>query len=236
MGGGVRRVGRVGMLLALGFLAGSGCQRHEVQVYDIPKEAPPAESAAQDGGASPHGGATVPTLEWASLPEGWKSQPTSSAMRAASFLISDPSGKTGEFSAIPLAGMNGNDLEFVNMWRSQIGLGPVAAESLGKYMTPLKIAGLDGKLFDMKGSEAAQAKDPAGALVAVLAREGVTWFFKLSGDEALVQSQRATFVSFLGSVKFGAPKALPPMADAGGAPSPHAGGAVPPAAAAGGAP
>lgn len=88
---------------------------------------------------------------------------------------------------------------------------------------------LNAKLFNVRGSEGSKATDPNGVMVAVLGREGVTWFFKLSGDEAVVQSQRGALVEFLKGVSFGAPAAgaaapVAPFAGGAGAP-PFAGGA-----------
>lgn len=196
-------------VLAVLLSAVAGCRQESIQVYEVAKEKAPERAEVASGAPQ------VPTLKWTKLPEGWQSREGGNRMRAASFSIAGPEGKSAELSVIPLAGMGGNDLDFVNMWRKQIGLGEVEAGALGKYMAPVKISGLEGKLFDMRGSEAAQATDPNGVLVAVLAREGVTWFFKLAGDEALVQAQRAPFIEFLQGVGFTDPDPSTRMANQG---------------------
>lgn len=187
-----------------------GCKRESIQVYEVSKEKPPTRPEAAGMGAP------MPELRWAKLPEGWASREVPNRMRAANFTISGSGGRSAELSVIPLQGMGGNDLEFVNMWRQQIGLGPVEENSLAKYMSPIQIGGLEGKLFDMRGSEAAQSSDPNGVLVAVLVREGVTWFFKLAGEETLVQAQRPVLLQFLQGVSFAEPSPDRPIATAGG--------------------
>lgn len=185
-----------------------GCKQESIQVYEVPKEKAPVR--ADTAGVAP----PMPELRWSKLPEGWESREVPNRMRAANFVIAGSGGRSAELSVIPLAGMGGNDLEFVNMWRKQIGLGPVEADALAKYVAPVQIAGLEGKLFDMRGSEAAQATDPNGVLVAVVVREGVTWFFKLAGDEGLVQAQRPVLTEFLKGVSFAEASADRPVAGA----------------------
>ena len=214
---------RAGCGVVLSMLLLAGCRRGEIQVYEVAGEKPtPTRAKSPEVLPQRDLGAGFPSLEWKTLPEGWQSQDLStqagaSKMRAAAFTLQSAAvpGKTAEMSVIPIPGMRDNDLEFINMWRGQIGLEAVAQEALPKYVETVQIAGLNGKLFNVRGSEGAKASDPNGVLVAVLMREGVSWFFKLSGDEALVQSQRGPMTEFLKGVSFGATPAVasaPPVA------------------------
>jgi len=192
----------------------AGCDRSQIRVYQAAKDVeapPPAASAASRASAA------IPSLKWETLPQGWKDLGTSSRTRLAAFSLEGDSGQVGEVSVIALPGMGENDLEFVNMWRQQIGLPEVKADELGKYRSSVQIAGGEGKLFDMKASEARGAADGNSVLVALAVRDGVSFFFKLGGPEALVNAQRSPFTTFLKGVSFGpAAEASPRVAATGG--------------------
>jgi len=155
--------------------------------------------------SSPHGGmggssVAMPKLGW-KLPVGWTEQPPST-MRAASFVIKGTEGQSADVGVIPLRGVTGRDLEMVNLWRSQVQLEPAKPEDLESLTAKVSVAGGEGKLFDMVGKTPAEGqKSPLRALVAVLEREGTSWFFKMTGPDALVGEQKPAFLEFLKSVE-----------------------------------
>jgi hypothetical protein len=61
------------------------------------------------------------------------------------------------------------------------------------------IDGTKGQQFELLG-EAGEA--PVGILAAMVQRDEQMWFFKMTGDRALVEQQREAFAKFLESVKF----------------------------------
>lgn len=180
------------LLASLGWLL-AGCQKEEITVYRVPKEMPgqaaaPRESAR--GSARPH-------VHWDKLPAGWREEP-STGTRAATFSITGTDGKRAEVAAIGFPGMGGSDLQFVNLWREQLGLAPLTEEQLPKLVQPAVIAGADGKLFDITGAtKSGGAPTSERIIVALHKTEGTSWFIKLTGDPALVEQQKATFISFL---------------------------------------
>lgn len=180
-----------------------GCRKEEIQVYEVPKEkAPPMHASRDPHGASAGAGARS-ALKWGTLPPGWRVlQEGQNEMRQAMFAIEGKEGKSAQLAVIAIPGMAGSDLEFVNMWRKQIGLGEVQESDLGRYVQPVKIGDGEGKLYDMRGSEGGQSTDPNGVLVAMLVKDGVAWFFKLGGSDDLVQSQRGALTQFLQGVSF----------------------------------
>ncbi len=95
----------------------------------------------------------------------------------------------------------GRDLENVNRWRSTIGLEPIKEEDLPKVREDVTIAGSPGQLYDLAGENPGTG-EKTRILAAVLKREGVAWFFKMSGDDDLVKQQKPAFVSFLKGVTF----------------------------------
>lgn len=186
--------------------ATTGCRRDEVAVYDAPKEseAPPRKRDT----ASPMGEeaqAPLPSLKWAALPEGWRMIESVNRMRVASFTVESPGGGRGEVSAVAIPGMNGNDLQFVNLWREQVKLPPVEAAELSRFVETVPIAGESGKLFTMENPPAGGGTSGASVLVGMLVKDELSWFFKFSGDDKLVKAQGSVFRDFLKGLSFGPP-------------------------------
>jgi hypothetical protein len=209
-----------GMAGAILILTLAGCKRESNQVYIAPKEAPPAPMATPPPGGMPPADmsapAGLPTLAW-TLPDGWQQKPAGE-MRVASFSVAGSDGQAADVSVIPLPGIGGMVLENVNRWRGQVSLPPITQADLGTATEPVTIAGTPASLFDMAGM-AGGASKKSRILAAMLDHDGMTWFFKMTGDDTLVENQKPAFEKFLASVKFtGAaqasaevsPAALPP--------------------------
>jgi hypothetical protein len=115
-------------------------------------------------------------------------------MSVASFTVSG-GGQEAALTITPLGG-NQDPLANINRWRRQVGLPPLT--DLGDDPPqPIDVAGVSGSLVDIGG--------PEGRTLAVIApRGGMTWFYKLSGPDPLVKSQRDAFEAFVRSVRFDA--------------------------------
>lgn len=134
-------------------------------------------------------------------PEGWE-ESQGSAMRVASFAIKGEDGATADVSVIPLPGDSGSVLENVNRWRGQVQLPPLAGAddpALGVEMD-----GAAGKLFvtHMVSEEAVLDGKKAAISTAILKAEGVTWFFKVTGEASLVEMNREKFENFARTAAF----------------------------------
>ena len=199
----------------------AGCGRDGVQVYRVAKESSSAADQAPAAAGLPAGhpdtGNAMPTLEW-KLPAGWQEAPPGE-MRVASFRVPGKDAKQADVSVIPLPGMAGGDLGNVNRWRGQVGLAAVTEAELAKLAQPVQIDGLTAQLYD-QGGQAPGSGDKSRILAALLRRNDVAWFFKMTGDDELVAQQKSAFVGFLESVKFVAGTAAPAVA-AGELPPSH---------------
>lgn len=134
-------------------------------------------------------------------PDGWVAS-EGSAMRVASFAIKGEEGATADVSVIPLPGDSGTVLENVNRWRGQVQLPPLAGAddpALGVEMD-----GAAGKLFvtHMVSTEAVLDGKKAAISTAILKAEGVTWFFKVTGEASLVEANREKFENFARTATF----------------------------------
>jgi len=200
--------GTAGFLLAAAL---AGCGGNDIQVYRVAKET----SADQPSTAAPANPATepagpAPQLHW-KLPAGWKEVPPGE-MRVASFSVAGNNGQQADVSVVPLPGLAGGDLDNVNRWRGQVGQPPITAEQMATTAEPVELAGQTARLYDQAGTNPGSG-DKSRILAAILRREGVAWFFKMTGDDALVAGQKPAFISFLKSIEFSAAPAqtgLPP--------------------------
>ncbi len=133
-------------------------------------------------------------------------------MRAASFRVAAHDGRQADVSVIPLPGLAGSDLDNVNRWRGQVGLPGVSEAELAKLAQPVEIAGQSASLYEQAGANPGSG-EKARILAAITRRDGVAWFFKMTGDDDLVTQQKPAFIEFLKSVSFPAAMAqaqLPP--------------------------
>jgi len=212
-------------------LTASACREAKIVTYKIPKEAPPAAAAAAAPADDPHAGlgippvnssaapapaagpatppvgtdmasTAVPTASGADLswtaPATWQSRPAS-AMRKATFIIPGASaGEQAELAVTAFPGDVGGLLANVNRWRGQLQLAPVDAASLHSNLTHLDINNLHVELVELVGPEAPERKRVLGAIVPV---KGSTWFFKLTGPDAFVASQKNEFIGFINTLK-----------------------------------
>lgn len=192
-----------GALLAFALV--SGCkEREEIKVYRVSKAQPespvPESPAPENPGMSgmptmgvPSADSEKPRIQW-EVPSGWKTVPPS-PMRYASFTVEGKSGGTADISVIVFGGDGGSDLQNVNRWRGQIGLPPVTENDLKPLIVPMKAKDGDILTVDMTG--------PKARLLTGWARiDGKSWFFKLTGPDAVAAGEKENFAKFLQSVQF----------------------------------
>lgn len=196
--------------LATAGLLLTGCQKEEIAVYRVPKVPPGAGEGIGGTPGLPAGhpstaaapAAPRPHAHWDKLPAGWSETPAAGS-RAATFTIVGKDDQRAEAAVIAFPGMGGTDLQFVNLWRDQLGLVPLTDSELPKLVQPVTIAGADGKLFDITGATKAGADKPAERIIVALQKQdGVSWFIKLTGHAALVEAQKPAFIGFLKTLKF----------------------------------
>ena len=158
---------------------------------EVAPETSAATPAASSGSTA--GGGTDGLPNW-QVPSGWKTAGPK-PMRLASFDIPDAAGN-GDVSISKLNGDGGGLLANVNRWRGQVGLAPLEASALEANSTALTTAGGDrGTWVELKGAD----KTILGAIVA---RDGVSWFFKMTAPVSVAAQNREAFEKFVRSVRF----------------------------------
>ncbi len=184
--------------LALGLaalLVCAGCNRSDDQitVYRIPKETPTpaAPQPAAPGGAAPL------AMHW-TAPAGWEEQ-APSGFRKGSFLVTGADGKKADVSVISFPEAAGGLLANVNRWRDQLKLAPIT--DVVKAGTPMEVAGRDMFFVELLSEEPLSPDGSKSRILGGIFPAGPeTWFFKMIGPDALVDSQREAFKQFLQSV------------------------------------
>jgi hypothetical protein len=208
----MRRVAGIILISAL-----SGCKRDEATVYHIVQEEPPQTQSTPVPPETPSSGmgmsqqaAALPQLNY-QLPEGWQEKPPTE-MRVASFTALGPNGESADVSVIPLP-IVGQDLDLINMWRSQVQLSATADPGAIKQAEPVAIGTEQGRLFSFVSEQPMVGQSRQRILVAELTHGTMSWFFKITGGDAFVTSQKETFLKFLKSISL-AGNAPPEMAAA----------------------
>lgn len=200
-------------------LLATGCRKQDVTVYRIPKELAPAPSAPAgapqgmpaDASGAPHATGTTPemastpvatasgaALTW-TAPATWSAK-TGSSMRKGSYAVKGD-GAEADMAITAFPGDVGGDLANLNRWRGQIQLPPVGQAEFEASTQHLDRNGLHMTVVDIAGN-GANAQRILGAMVPFA---GATWFFKLSGPDALVAKEKSVFMAFLDTVKPAAP-------------------------------
>jgi hypothetical protein len=124
-------------------------------------------------------------------------------MRVASFKVSGAGGKQADVSIVPLPGMVGTDSANVNRWRGQVGQSPMTDDELLKAAENVEAGGQPAQLYDIAGTNPGSS-DKERILGVIQHRDGMAWFYKMTGDADLVEQQKPAFVEFLKSLNFGA--------------------------------
>ena len=92
----------------------------------------------------------------------------------------------------------GGELANINRWRGQLGLPALSAADLPAVRTTVRTDDFEFVLVEFDNPA---ATPPTRMLGAFTAHEGNTWFFKLTGPDALVAAEKSAFVAFLHTVR-----------------------------------
>jgi len=187
------------LLLIVAAVLPAGCRREQIRVYHVPKASEyPIPMAPPDAAASPQ-------IQYA-LPTGWREE-APDGLSLAKFSIA---GGKAQLSVMTFAGEGTGPLELVNVVRQTAKLPALTENQLAPLVQSATIGGEKGSLIDVSAATKSATNSTAGGLmVALTAHAGLTWFFKLSGDAAVLTEQKPAFMGFLVSLTFTGP-ALPP--------------------------
>ena len=175
------------------------CERTAVREYEAPKETFSQKAAVREHIEQAQNSAQTSTIRL-KTPQGWQRQPPA-PMRKASFVIEGADGEKVDISVTSFQGESGGLLANINRWRGQLNLEAVDAEHLESTIERRTLAGRDFVIVDLANEQSPADKKQrvVGAIVPAL---GETWFFKMTGDDALTAAQKPAFLEVLDSVEF----------------------------------
>lgn len=123
-------------------------------------------------------------LHW-QVPAGWTEEP-GSGMRAAT--LKTPRGL--EVAVVRLEGDAGGIPSNVNRWREQLDLRSLPEKEAAAAGRPVETPVGRALVFDISAADKRM-------LVAMLPRDGSSWFFKLTGGRAAVGAEASAFAGLL---------------------------------------
>jgi hypothetical protein len=191
------------LLSAAGLLFVS-CDRPQPRVYVAPKDAPPPPAADADQPPPQHEAPKAkPTITF-TLPAGWSEVAPGDVSIAAFAIKAD--GAEASVNVTPLPDLRGRESLVVNMYRQQTGQQPIEQADLDKTLAPVEAAGGPGQLLELVGANRGK---PVRLITVIAHRDGRSWFYRLSGDEAFVTTVKPAFLDFIKSVKITEPAPEP---------------------------
>jgi hypothetical protein len=152
--------------------------------------APPANAGASSSQDKP---------EW-QAPAGWK-EVAGGQFLVAKFQLTGVDNAQAAVNVSMSAGDGGGLLANANRWRGQLGLTPLAESDLSLSVQSLDVAGGKAKFIDMKGTDA-RTSQKASLRGAIVSQGNQTWFYKLMGDESVVEREKEAFTKFVQTVKY----------------------------------
>lgn len=187
-------------------VATSGCRDAKIATYRVPKETPPP-AATNAPSADPHAGLGIPPVKAVSPAPA----PAPASTPAPTDMASTPvptanngeaAGQQAELAVTAFPGDVGGNLANVNRWRQQLQLAPIDANDLNSVLTHIHVGDLHIDLAELLGpAPADEGKPRLRVLGAIVPHNGATWFFKLTGPDALVAREKNAFIAFIQSIQ-----------------------------------
>lgn len=193
----------------------SACRDAKVASYRVPKETPEPLPPVLTGALPTTPSAAAPGSDMASTavttadgdgltwtaPAHWKPK-AASAMRKGSYAVAGADGTEADMSVTAFPGDVGGTLANVNRWRGQLDLPPMAEAELESLMQHLHVGDFHIDVVEFANP---QSSNPQRMIGAIVPFNGATWFFKLTGPDALVAREREAFLALVDSIKIAVP-------------------------------
>jgi hypothetical protein len=189
------------MGLAAGCLVLAGCDKEDVHAYRVPKPAQAPGGGGAPAPANPHtsglpmtppAGSQGARVVW-TPPQGWEEQPTTQAMRIATFKAQGV-----EVAVTAFPGDVGGMLANINRWRGQVGAEAVTEADLGGFVSEIQQTPSKVSITSMTGAD---GRHLLGAIID--AGDGQTWFVKGVATTPEIDAIRPSFEAFAKSFRMG---------------------------------
>jgi len=157
-----------------------------------------AGNSASSGTLEASAGTARARPQW-EVPGSWQEVPPTEFL-LAKFLLTGPRDAKAEVTVSVFSGSAGGIAGNVNRWRKQLTLPELPESEASKQVSPLDLAGGKAMLVDMSGQDSRTGRK-ARLLGVIFPQGGQTWFYKLMGDEAVAEQEKAAFLKFVQTAK-----------------------------------
>jgi hypothetical protein len=168
-----------------------------------PQELPPSHPPISGASAVPAPGAGDASSEnkpdW-QAPAGWKEVPGGQFL-VSKFQIAGADSAQAAVNVSMSAGDGGGLAANLNRWRGQLGLAPLSPNDLQLQIQTLDVANGKAMFIDMSGTDV-RTQQKARLFGAVVPQDKQTWFYKLMGDEKVVEREKDAFTKFVQNTKY----------------------------------
>ena len=131
------------------------------------------------------------------VPQGWQEGPPTQFL-VAQFLIP---GENGSQAGVNISKTGGGVTANINRWRGHLSLEELSSGEIEKQLQTLAVPDSKAMLIDMRGTDSKSGKK-ARVVGAVVSQPDGTWYYKLKGDEQLVEREKEAFLEFVKSATY----------------------------------
>jgi len=166
---------------------------------ELPPSHPPVDGAALLSAQAPpadNGGQGKPAWQ---VPAGWQ-EVAAGQFLVAKFQVTGSDNSKANINVSASPGDGGGLLGNVNRWRGQLRLSPLAEPNINKLVAQVDTAGGKAMFIDMTGTDANGQK--ARLIGAIVPQSNQTWFYKLMGNEQVVEREKDAFSKFVQTAKY----------------------------------
>jgi hypothetical protein len=162
----------------------------------IGDSATPLMSAAADSAVA---GAAGGKPDW-QVPAGWQ-EVSGGGFLVAKFIVPGADNSQAAVNVSTSQGDGGGLAGNINRWRGQLGLSPLAGAELTQAISELDTTGGKASVVDFSGKDARTGQN-ARLVGVVVPQADRTWFYKIMGNEQVVETQKSAFTKFVQTAKY----------------------------------
>jgi hypothetical protein len=174
----------------------------KISTYEVKSESAPAAAKVSEDSSKTNsamkGNATMQAEvasfaepKWGPIPKTWIAT-APNPMRKGSWSITQTDGSKAEIAVTVFPGDVGGDTANVNRWRGQLGLEKVTDEKIKSEQSPISVGNLTGRVYQL-----ASADGKKFTAAVILPKNNATWFFKITGDTAIVKAEKESFLKMV---------------------------------------
>ena len=189
-------------LFALPLILSACKPEPKISTYEVKSESAPAAAKVSEDSSKTNnamkGNATMQAEvasfaepKWGTIPKSWITS-APNPMRKGSWSITQADGSKAEIAVTVFPGDVGGDTANVNRWRGQLGLEKASDDKIKSDQSSLNVGNLAGRVYNLISTDGKKS-----TIAVILPKNNATWFFKLTGDTAIVNTEKNSFLKMV---------------------------------------